>query len=97
MGQVPAWGFLLFRTVPVMLSICNKRAKQGRQKERDELYGDAQVVTKRTVGISLHQVYDFAYSRGTNPSTCPSSSPCMHTLPYQECSNHAKCGSEPCR
>jgi hypothetical protein len=40
--------------VLVMPNICNKRAKQGRQKERDELYGDALVITKRAVGISLH-------------------------------------------
>jgi hypothetical protein len=32
-------GFLLFRTVLVMLSICNKRAKQVTQKERANFVG----------------------------------------------------------
>jgi len=40
--------------VLVMPNICNKRAKQDRQKEKGELYGDALATTKRTVGISLH-------------------------------------------
>jgi hypothetical protein len=37
-----------------MPSICNKRAKQGSQKESGEFCGDALAITKRSVCILLH-------------------------------------------